>query len=73
VNDYMQREKINFLKGHSRRGRDEAALITGNCAAITADVSQLAYERIAFKHMAKKFAIMSTPLPAILWPCCPIR
>jgi general L-amino acid transport system substrate-binding protein len=60
VNDYMQREKINFLRGpFSEEGEMEAALITGNCAAITADVSQLAYERIAFKHMAKKFAIMS--------------
>jgi general L-amino acid transport system substrate-binding protein len=36
----------------------EAALVTGNCAAITADVSQLAYERIAFKHLAPKYVIM---------------
>jgi len=36
----------------------EAAFITRNCAAITADVSQLAYERIAFKGMARDFEIL---------------
>jgi general L-amino acid transport system substrate-binding protein len=36
----------------------EAAFITGNCAAVTADVTQLAFERIAFKGMAKNFAIL---------------
>ncbi|HEY1159290.1 MAG TPA: hypothetical protein VGE83_01590, partial [Terracidiphilus sp.] len=30
----------------------------GNCAAITADVSQLGYERIAFKSMARNFEIL---------------
>ena len=36
----------------------EAAFITGNCAAISADVSQLAYERIAFKALARNFEIL---------------
>jgi general L-amino acid transport system substrate-binding protein len=36
----------------------EAAFVTRNCAAISADVSQLAYEQIAFKGMAKYFAIL---------------
>ena len=36
----------------------EAALLTRNCAAVTADVSQLAYERISFKAMAKNFLIL---------------
>lgn len=60
VNNYMEREKINFLRApFSEEGEMEAALVTGNCAAITADVSQLAYERIAFKHLAPKYVIMS--------------
>ena len=60
VNNYMEREKINFLRApFSEEGEMEAALITGNCAAITADVSQLAYERIAFKHLAPKYTIMT--------------
>lgn len=59
VNAYMERQKINFLRApFSEEGEMEAALITGNCAAITADVSQLAYERIAFKHLAPKYVIM---------------
>jgi general L-amino acid transport system substrate-binding protein len=56
---YMQREKIEwlpfFLPG--RRG-DGSGLHHRNCAAISADVSQLAYERIAFKNMAKNFEIL---------------
>lgn len=60
LNNYMAREKINFLRGpFSEEGEMEAALITGNCAAVTADVSQLAYERIAFKQLAPKYVIMS--------------
>lgn len=59
VNNYMEREKINFLRApFSEEGEMEAALVTGNCAAITADVSQLAYERVAFKHLSPKYAIM---------------
>jgi general L-amino acid transport system substrate-binding protein len=59
VNNYMEREKINFLRApFSEEGEMEAALVTGNCAAITADVSQLAYERIAFRHLASKYVIM---------------
>jgi len=59
INNYMLREKVNFLRGpFSEEGEMEAALITGNCAAITADVSQLAYERIAFKHLAPKYVIL---------------
>jgi general L-amino acid transport system substrate-binding protein len=37
----------------------EAAFVTGNCAAISADVSQLGYERIAFKGRARNFEILS--------------
>lgn len=36
----------------------EAALITGNCAAISADVSQLAYERSNFRQLATKYVIL---------------
>ena len=36
----------------------EAAFVTRNCAAISADVSQLAYDQIAFKGMAKNLAIL---------------
>jgi general L-amino acid transport system substrate-binding protein len=36
----------------------EAAFVTRNCAAVSADVSQLASEQIAFKSIAKHFAIL---------------
>jgi general L-amino acid transport system substrate-binding protein len=56
---YMAREKIKWLPfPFSEEGEMEAAFITGNCAAVTADVTQLAFERIAFKGMAKNFAIL---------------
>jgi general L-amino acid transport system substrate-binding protein len=56
---YMQREKIKWLPfSFQEEGEMEAAFLTGNCAAVTADVSQLAYERIAFKGLAKNFEIL---------------
>ncbi|MGD0830376.1 MAG: transporter substrate-binding domain-containing protein [Terracidiphilus sp.] len=56
---YMKREKIEWLPfSFQEEGEMEAAFITRNCAAITADVTQLAYERIAFKGMAKDFEIL---------------
>jgi general L-amino acid transport system substrate-binding protein len=56
---YMKREKIDWLPfSFQEEGEMEAAFITGNCAAITADVSQLAYERIAFKGLARDFEIL---------------
>jgi general L-amino acid transport system substrate-binding protein len=56
---YMAREKIKWLPfAFSEEGEMEAAFITGNCAAISADVSQLAYERIAFKSLARNFEIL---------------
>jgi general L-amino acid transport system substrate-binding protein len=56
---YMKREKIKWLPfSFQEEGEMEAAFITSNCAAVTADVSQLAYERIAFKSMAKNFEIL---------------
>jgi len=59
VEGYMQREKIKWLPfSFQEEGEMEAAFITRNCAAITADVSQLAYERIAFKGMAQNFEIL---------------
>jgi general L-amino acid transport system substrate-binding protein len=59
VQGYMQREKIKWLPfPFQEEGEMQAALITNNCAAVTADVSQLAYERIAFKGMAKQFVIL---------------
>jgi len=71
INDYMSRQKVKYIPGpFSEEGEMEAALVTNNCAAITADVSQLGYERIAFKRMAKEFEI----LPAIvaLDPLAPV-
>jgi general L-amino acid transport system substrate-binding protein len=59
IQGYMKREKIEWLPfSFQEEGEMEAAFITRNCAAITADVSQLAYERIAFKGMAKDFEIL---------------
>ena len=59
IQGYMKREKIDWLPfSFQEEGEMEAAFITRNCAAITADVSQLAYERIAFKTMARDFEIL---------------
>ncbi len=59
LESYMQREKIKWLPfPFQEEGEMEAAFITRNCAAISADVSQLAYERIAFKGLAKNFEIL---------------
>jgi general L-amino acid transport system substrate-binding protein len=59
IQGYMKRQKIDWLPfSFQEEGEMEAAFITGNCAAITADVSQLGYERIAFKAMAKDYAIL---------------
>jgi general L-amino acid transport system substrate-binding protein len=56
---YGKREKIDWLPfSFQEEGEMEAAFITNNCAAISADVTQLAYEQIAFKGMAKNFEIL---------------
>ena len=59
LESYMQREKIKWLPfSFQEEGEMEAAFVTNNCAAITADVSQLAYERIAFRGLAKNYEIL---------------
>jgi len=59
LTSYMQREKIKWLPfPFQEEGEMEAALVTRNCAAVTADVSQLAYERLGFKGVAKDFEIL---------------
>lgn len=46
---FMARSGIRYLPfSFQEEGEMEAAFITGNCAAVTADLSQLAYERLAF-------------------------
>ena len=56
---YMKRQGISWLPfSFQEEGEMEAAFITRNCAAVTADVSQLAYERIAFKGIAKYMDIL---------------
>jgi general L-amino acid transport system substrate-binding protein len=55
----MKRQAIPFIPGpFSEEGEMELAFVTGHCSAVTADISQLAYERIAFKNMAPKFIIL---------------
>jgi general L-amino acid transport system substrate-binding protein len=59
LTSYMQRENIKFLPfPFQEEGEMEAALVTRNCAAVTADVSQLGYERLGFKGVAKDFEIL---------------
>ena len=59
LTSYMQREKIKWLPfPFQEEGEMEAALVTRNCAAVTADASQLAYERLGFKGVAKNFEIL---------------
>jgi general L-amino acid transport system substrate-binding protein len=56
---YAQRENIKWLPfPFQEEGEMEAAFVTKNCAAVSADVSQLAAERISFKSMAKYFDIL---------------
>ena len=56
---YMLRQNIKWLPfAFSEEGEMEAAFVTGNCAAVTADVSQLSYERLDFKNVAKNFDIL---------------
>jgi len=56
---YMKRENIKWLPfPFQEEGEMEAAFVTRNCAAITADVSQLAYERLGFKSVAKNCEIL---------------
>jgi len=56
---FMQRESIKWLPfPFQEEGEMEAAFVTKNCAAVSADVSQLAYERISFKDMARYFEIL---------------
>ena len=55
----MKRQSVAWLPfPFQEEGEMEAAFITHNCAAISADVSQLAYQRIAFKSMAEHFGIL---------------
>ncbi|MGO9085867.1 MAG: ABC transporter substrate-binding protein [Candidatus Sulfotelmatobacter sp.] len=59
LTSYMQRENIKFLPfPFQEEGEMEAALVTRNCAAVTADVSQLGYERLGFKGVAKDYEIL---------------
>ena len=56
---FMARSGIRFLPfSFQEEGEMEAAFITGNCAAVTADISQLAFERIAFKSVPASFDIL---------------
>ena len=56
---FMKRQAIKWLPfPFSEEGEMEAALVTRNCAAVSADVSQLAYERIAFRGVARDFEIL---------------
>ena len=59
IHAYMDRQKFRWLPApFSEEGEMEAALITHNCDAISADVTQLAYERIAFRNMAASYEIL---------------
>ena len=59
IHAYMDRQKFKWLPfPFSEEGEMEAALITHNCDAVSADVTQLAYERIAFRNMAASYEIL---------------
>ena len=56
---FMARSGIQYLPfSFQEEGEMEAAFITGNCAAITADLSQLAYERLAFTTTRATYDIL---------------
>lgn len=56
---FMTRQGVAWLPfSFQEEGEMEAAFITGNCAAVTADVSQLAYERLAFQSTRATYDIL---------------
>ena len=56
---WAAREKISFIPfPFQEEGEMEAAFLTNNCAAITADATQLAYERIAFRTKGRDYLIL---------------
>jgi len=57
---YMKRENIKWLPfPFQEEGEMQAAFVTRNCAAISADVSQLAYERSTYKRGAQNLEILA--------------
>ena len=63
LNAWMAREHIAFLPfPFQEEGEMEAAYLTNNCAAITADATQLAYERIAFRAKGRDYEILADVL-----------
>ncbi len=55
----MEQRKIKFIPfPFQEEGEMEAAFLTNNCAAISSDVTQLAYERIAFRAKGLDYAIL---------------
>ncbi len=56
---WMRRQGIAFLPfPFQEEGEMEAAFLTGNCLAISADATQLAYERIAFRGRGRSYEIL---------------
>ncbi len=59
LNAWMAKKGIKFLGfPFQEEGEMEAAYLTNNCAAITADATQLAYERIAFRAKGRDYEIL---------------
>lgn len=59
LNSGMDQRKIKFIPfPFQEEGEMEAAFLTNNCAAISADVTQLAYERIAFRAKGLDYEIL---------------
>ena len=59
LNAWMERQHIQFIPfPFQEEGEMEAAYLTNNCAAITADATQLAYERIAFRVKGRDYQIL---------------
>ena len=55
----MEQRRIKFIPfPFQEEGEMEAAFLTNNCAAISADVTQLAYERIAFRAKGLDYDIL---------------
>ena len=55
----MKQRRIAFIPfPFQEEGEMEAAFLTSNCAALSADVTQLAYERIAFRAKGLDYEIL---------------
>ncbi len=73
LHDFAARYQLDYKPfPFSEQGEMEAAFITGNCQAMTSDITQLANMRLAFRRLADNYEILPDTIAADpLAPCYP--